>query len=87
MLDLMRSADRVRCPGDLTGPIAVMEGRADAWIEAGVREWDLAAPRLLIEEAGGKFTDLLGRPQHVLGNGVGSNGRVHHDVLAGLRGA
>lgn len=87
VLELMRSADRVRCPGDLAGSLAVVEGRADAWIEAGVREWDLAAPRLLIEEAGGRFTDLLGRPSHAMGHAVGSNGVLHPDVLAGIRSA
>jgi histidinol-phosphatase len=85
VLQLIRSADRVRCPGDLTGPIAVIEGRADAWIEAGVREWDLAAPRLLVEEAGGRFSDLVGGATHTLGNAVGSNGLLHGDVLAGIR--
>lgn len=85
VLELVRSADRVRCTGDLTNVLAVVEGRADAWIEAGVREWDLAAPRLLIEEAGGRFSDLVGRSSHALGNAVGTNGRLHGDVLAAIR--
>lgn len=84
-LELFKSADRVRCPGDLAGPLAVVEGRADAWIEAGVREWDLAAPRLLVEEAGGRFTDLLGRPSHAMGHAAASNGLLHGDVLAAIR--
>jgi histidinol-phosphatase len=84
-LELVRTADRVRGHGSLASAMAVAEGRADAWIEAGVREWDLAAPRLILEEAGGRFSDLAGRPSHAMGHAVGTNARLHGDVLAAIR--
>src|SRR5262249_11990771 len=38
--------------------------------------WDLAAPGLIVEEAGGRFTDLAGRPDLTSGTAVFSNGLV-----------
>lgn len=44
--------------------------------------WDLAAPSIVVEEAGGKFTDTAGR-YDIAGNGaVFSNGLVHDAVVA-----
>jgi histidinol-phosphatase len=47
--------------------------------------WDLAAPALVVEEAGGKFTDLDGRHEIAGRGAVFSNGRVHADALRVLR--
>jgi histidinol-phosphatase len=85
VLELLQSADQVRCPGNLAGCARVLDGTADAWLEAGVHEWDLAAPRLLLEEAGGKFTDFLGRPSHTMGMALGTNRVLHAQALAVLR--
>ena len=43
--------------------------------------WDLAAPALIVEEAGGRFTDIEGRSDVTAGTAVFSNGRVHEAVL------
>jgi len=43
--------------------------------------WDLAAPALIVEEAGGRFTDLDGLTTLNSGTAVVSNGLVHEDVL------
>jgi histidinol-phosphatase len=43
--------------------------------------WDLAAPALIVEEAGGRFTDLMGHHDLFSGTAVFSNGLVHGDVL------
>jgi histidinol-phosphatase len=43
--------------------------------------WDLAAPSLIVEEAGGRFTDVSGRRDVFSGTGVFSNGNVHDAVL------
>jgi histidinol-phosphatase len=43
--------------------------------------WDLAAPSLIVEEAGGRFTDLRGRNDLTSGTAVFTNGRLHDDVL------
>jgi len=43
--------------------------------------WDIAAPALVVEEAGGRFTDLAGRRDMTSGNAVYSNGLLHDAVL------
>lgn len=44
--------------------------------------WDLAAPLLVVEEAGGRFTDVEGRYDWTTGTALFSNGRVHDEFLA-----
>ncbi len=82
--ELATTCARTRCHGDLAGFAMVLTGRAEAWIEAGVQVWDLAPMKILIEEAGGAFTDLAGRPTILSGGCVASNGRLHAHVLAAL---
>jgi histidinol-phosphatase len=83
---LALSAQTARCYGDLAGCALVLQGKAEAWVEAGVQIWDLAPLQILVEEAGGRFTDLEGRPTHASGSCVASNGLVHDHVLATLAG-
>ena len=80
------SAQTARCYGDLAGCALVLQGKAEAWVEAGVQIWDLAPLQILVEEAGGTFTDLEGKPTHASGSCVSSNGLVHERVLKALRG-
>lgn len=81
---LATSAQNARCYGDLAGCALVLQGKAEAWVEAGVQIWDLAPLQILVEEAGGRFTDLAGRPTHASGSCVASNGLVHEHVLRAL---
>ena len=86
LASLALSAQTARCYGDLAGCALVLQGKAEAWIEAGVQIWDIAALQVLVEEAGGTFTDLEGKPTHVSGSCVASNGLVHQHVLDALAG-
>jgi histidinol-phosphatase len=86
LAELAISAQAARCYGDLAGCALVLQGKAEAWVEAGVQIWDLAPLQILVEEAGGRFTDLEGRPTHASGNCVASNGLVHDHVLLALAG-
>jgi histidinol-phosphatase len=81
---LATSCARTRCYGDLAGFAMVLSGRADAWLEAGVQLWDLGPMKVLVEEAGGRFTDLAGVSTVASGHCVASNGLVHDHVLAAL---
>ena len=74
------------CYGDLAGCALVLKGEAEAWVEAGVNLWDLAPLKILVEEAGGRFTDLDGRPTVASGSCVASNGLLHDHVLGALSG-
>jgi histidinol-phosphatase len=46
--------------------------------------WDVAPLQVIVEEAGGKFTDLAGQRRLDGGNALSSNGLVHDAVLAAL---
>jgi histidinol-phosphatase len=85
--DLATTASSARCYGDLAGCALVLRGQAEAWVEAGVQLWDLAPIPVLVEEAGGTFTDLAGSTKLGAGSCVASNGLVHAHVLRALRGA
>ena len=76
-----------RCFGDLAGCAMVLDGRAEAWIEAGVQTWDLAPYPVLVREAGGRFTDFAGTGGLQSGTAIVSNGRVHEHVLAAVQGS
>jgi histidinol-phosphatase len=54
-------------------------------VEPEVELWDLAAPQVIVEEAGGRFTDLGGTPTPAGGSVVSSNGLLHDQVLTTLR--
>ena len=46
----------------------VAEGAVDGAVDAvGVSEWDLAAVQVIVEEAGGRFSDFAGAAAHRLG--------------------
>jgi histidinol-phosphatase len=79
------SAAQARGYGDLAGCAMVLTGRAEAFVEAGVQIWDIAPLKILVEEAGGRFTDLDGAATHTNGGCVASNGLVHDHVLRTLR--
>jgi myo-inositol-1(or 4)-monophosphatase len=61
----------------------VAAGRMEGFWERGLGAWDIAAAALLVEEAGGRVSDLDGGP-FVLRSGrlLASNGRVHDEMLA-----
>jgi myo-inositol-1(or 4)-monophosphatase len=61
----------------------VAAGRMEGFWERGLGPWDIAAAALLVEEAGGRVSDLDGTP-FVLRTGrlVASNGHVHDEMLA-----
>jgi histidinol-phosphatase len=67
--------------GDFWIHALVAEGAAEAAFEAEVALWDVAAVQVIVEEAGGRFTDLRGRPTAAGGSALSSNGRLHDEVL------
>ena len=59
----------------------VAEGAVDISAETDVKLWDLAALQVIVEEAGGVFTDLTGKPTPSGGSAVCTNGLLHEQVL------
>jgi histidinol-phosphatase len=74
-------AARVRGYGDFWQHCLVAAGSTDLAVEAEVKVWDLAAVKLVVEAAGGRFTDLAGRRTAAGGSAISSNGRLHDEVL------
>jgi histidinol-phosphatase len=86
IMPLLQRVWRDRGFGDFWGYGLVAEGAAEAMVEIGPLAWDLAAPTVILEEAGGVMTDLDGRRTIHSGNAVGSNGHLHAEILEALRG-
>lgn len=72
--------------GDGYGYALVATGRADAMVDFGANPWDVAAPKVIVEEAGGRFTDLTGIASIDGHNGVATNGHLHGRLLTLLAG-
>ena len=82
LLGLSRACWRTRGFGDFWPYMLVAEGVADVYCEAVVSLWDLAAPQIVVEEAGGTFTDLGGVRTAEGGDALATNGLLHEPALA-----
>jgi histidinol-phosphatase len=82
---LLQSVWRERGFGDFWGYALIAEGAAEAMIEVDAKTWDLAAPLVLIEEAGGRLTDFSGARRIDGLETFASNGLLHEELLARLR--
>lgn len=81
---LLRIAGRcavIRSPGDCIAYRWVAAGRAEAVIEAAISPWDIAALKVIVEEAGGRLTDWKGRDTHMISDVVATNGLLHAQLL------
>jgi len=83
---LVDATRRQRGFGDFLCFTTIAEGRADVGLGLGVKPWDLAPLKLLVEEAGGRFTDLDGVQTIEAGHALATNTRLHAATLAVLRG-
>jgi histidinol-phosphatase len=72
--------------GDFWQYMLLAEGAVDACVETAANHWDLAAPKLIVEEAGGRLTDLTGADRADGGNALASNGFLHEPLLEALGG-
>jgi histidinol-phosphatase len=82
---LVRRCWRTRGFGDFWQHMLVAEGAVDIALEPSVSVWDLAAVQVIVEEAGGRFTDLAGVARADGGTACTTNGLLHDEVLAALR--
>jgi histidinol-phosphatase len=78
---LVERSARQRGYGDFWGHCLVAAGSTDVAIEAAVNLWDLAAVKVVVEAAGGRFSDLAGVRTAAGGNALSTNGLLHQDVL------
>lgn len=84
----LRLADRTQVQrgfGDFSAYLWVAEGQGEIALSTTVKAWDVAALKVIVEEAGGRLTDLDGR-SGIYGSTVfASNGRLHEAGLAAMR--
>lgn len=82
---LVRGSDRQRGFGDYFGHTFIARGQAEAMVELDLKPYDVAPLKIIVEEAGGRFTDLNGVATIYGNEAVTSNGRVHDEVLDLMR--
>jgi len=80
---LVSQAARSRGYGDFYGYHRLAEGNQDAVIESDVNILDVAALAVIVEEAGGRFTDLQGRPIGLqTGSALAAGPALHASLLS-----
>jgi histidinol-phosphatase len=83
---LARECRRTRGFGDFWGHMLVARGAADVMIESELATWDFAAVQVVVEEAGGRMTQLDGSPVEHGASVLSTNGVLHDEIVARLRG-
>ncbi len=85
---LMNAAGGVRFTG---APALILShiaaGHFTAYVERAMASWDISAGQLILEEAGGRVTDLAGArvASSEVTDVVATNGAIHAELLAVLR--
>jgi histidinol-phosphatase len=82
---LCKRAARHRAFGDFWGHMLVAQGSMDVMVDPVVNVWDLAAIKIIVEEAGGKMTSLTGDEGIDGGSALTTNGNLHDEVLKALK--
>lgn len=83
---LVARVNRIRGYGDFLHYHLLSAGKLEAVIESDVNILDIAASAVIVEAAGGKFTDLQGHPLGLATTSVlAANAKLHSTVLAALR--
>ena len=82
-LALSRRCWRARGFGDFWAHMLVADGSIDIAVEVGgLAVWDIAAVKAVVDEAGGRCTDLRGDARIDTGDVISTNGLLHDDVVA-----
>jgi histidinol-phosphatase len=84
VVGLAQKVKRDRGFGDFWSHMLVAEGACEVGLDPVVSVWDIAPLQVIVEEAGGKFTDFAGTRRLDGGSALSSNGLVHDDVIAAL---
>ncbi len=83
--ETVRKTSRQRGFGDYYGFGLVIDGRSEAMLEVGVKPWDIAPMKILVEEAGGRFVDLKGGNSVHDGSCLITNAALHEEFKRLLR--
>jgi histidinol-phosphatase len=78
---LMQSSYFQRTWGDAYGYALVATGRAEAMFDPWMAIWDCGPLQVILEEAGGTFTDWKGNPTIYAGESIATNGTLFKTVM------
>jgi histidinol-phosphatase len=87
LLAAKRAGVQLRTWADGYGYALVATGRVDAMTDMEAAAYDVAPMPVILSEAGGRFTDLSGRPRFDGGSALATNGLVHDALLRILGGS
>jgi histidinol-phosphatase len=79
--ELVEKTNRQRGFGDYYGFVLVAQGAGEFMAEYGIHRWDVAALKVIVEEAGGRYSNWQGRPDKYEPDVLVSNGKLHDEVL------
>jgi histidinol-phosphatase len=83
---LVARLDRIRGYGDFLHYHLLAAGKIEAVLESDIHILDIAALTVIVEEAGGRVTDLEGRPVGLDTHSIlATNGALHEPILDALR--
>lgn len=82
-LKLAGRAMASRTWSDAYGHALVATGRVEAMVDPVVNPWDISAMKIIVREAGGRFTNFIGVEAE--SEAISSNGLVHDEVLEAFR--
>ena len=83
-LAFMERAWRVRGIGDFWSHMLVAEGSVDIAAEPSLALWDMAAVAIIVEEAGGRFSDLDNNEGPFGKSGVSTNSHLHEVFIKAI---
>jgi histidinol-phosphatase len=80
-LTLASRTNRQRGFGDYYGFMLVAQGSGELMVEYGIHVWDVAGLKVIVEEAGGRYSDWDGKPDVYRPDVLVSNGKLHDEAL------
>jgi histidinol-phosphatase len=82
LVSLFSRVERTRGFGDFYQHMLVAEGAGEIALDAKMQPWDIAAVKIIVEEAGGTCTSYDGDDSIQAPNLLSTNGHLHAAVLA-----
>jgi len=81
-IELAQRAWHAQPFSDFWAHLLVAEGAVEVAVEHEMNPWDNAVLQVVVEEAGGRFTDLAGNAHYDGGSAISTNGVLHDAVVA-----
>jgi histidinol-phosphatase len=82
LIPLLSRVERTRGFGDFYQHMLVAEGAGEIAIDSKMQPWDIAAVKIIVEEAGGMSTSFSGENTLASGNLLSTNRVLHAPVTA-----